>query len=177
MEKHSMHKFFEENILPHYNSIYYYALKTLKNKEAAEDVVQTTLEKAWKNLHKLRDTRKAKSWVYAIARNELWDALKKRDTLAECEFSEELMPEIDMQMVEEDVLKLLMKKHERKEVYEAVQRLSEKYRVLIELRYYWSYSVKEIAEITGMKYSTARVYIHRALKELLNIYSDIDKKG
>ena len=62
MEKHSMHKFFEENILPHYNSIYYYALKTLKNKEAAEDVVQTTLEKAWKNLHKLRDTRKAKSW-------------------------------------------------------------------------------------------------------------------
>ena len=87
------------------------------------------------------------------------------------------MPEIDMQMVEEDVLKLLMKKHERKEVYEAVQRLSEKYRVLIELRYYWSYSVKEIAEITGMKYSTARVYIHRALKELLNIYSDIDKKG
>lgn len=46
--------FFEEKILPHYKGLYYYSLKVLKNKTAAEDVVQTTLERAWKNLDQLK---------------------------------------------------------------------------------------------------------------------------
>ena len=157
--------FFEEKILPHYKGLYYYSLKVLKNKTAAEDVVQTTLERAWKNLDQLKYPERVKSWLFTIARSEMRTALSRRYT------------RIEIQTVQQDILEVLVKEEERKNICEVVSRLPEKYRILIELRYYWSFSEKEIAEITGLKYSTARVYVHRALKILLDIYNEIDREG
>ena len=169
--------FFEEKILPHYKGLYYYSLKVLKNKTAAEDVVQTTLERAWKNLDQLKYPERVKSWLFTIARNEMRTALSRRYTRIELEFSDGLIPRIEIQTVQQDILEVLVKEEERKNICEVVSRLPEKYRILIELRYYWSFSEKEIAEITGLKYSTARVYVHRALKMLLDIYNEIDREG
>ena len=78
-----MHRFFEEEILPHYDGIYYYVLKVLKNKEATEDVVQNTLEKAWKNLKRLKNPDRVKQWLFTIARNELYSALRRGGILRE----------------------------------------------------------------------------------------------
>lgn len=173
MEKYLMHRFFEEEILPHYEKIYRYVLKTLNNKEMTEDVVQNTLEKAWKNLHRLKNPDSVKQWLFSIARNELYSALRRYGTLKEYEFAEELSPDIGADP-EEDVLKLLMKEQEKRHVIEALNRLPEKQRILIELRYYWDYSLKEISKITGIRYSSIRVYIRRALKDFLKSYESAD---
>ena len=103
--------------------------------------------------------------------------LNPKRTRIDLEFSDEIMSEIEMKNVEMDVLGILVKKEEIENLCEAIGRLTEKYRTLIELRYYWGFSEKEIARITKLKYSTVRVYIHRALKMLLDIYNDIDQKG
>ncbi len=171
-----MHRFFEEEILPHYDGIYYYVLKVLKNKEATEDVVQNTLEKAWKNLKRLKNPDRVKQWLFTIARNELYSALRRGGILRECEFAEELVPDTGTDP-EEDVLKLLMKEQEKRNIIEALNRLPEKHRILIELRYYWDYSLKEISGITGIRYSSVRVYIRRALKELLESYEAVDREN
>ena len=115
-----MHRFFEEEILPHYEKIYRYVLKTLNNKEMTEDVVQNTLEKAWKNLHRLKNPDSVKQWLFSIARNELYSALRRYGTLKEYEFAEELSPDIGADP-EEDVLKLLMKEQEKRHVIEALK--------------------------------------------------------
>ena len=164
-DKSMKRKFFEEEILPHYKSLYYYSLKILKNETAAEDVVQTVLERAWKGLDKLKNPENAKAWLFTIAKNEMNTMLNPKRTRIDLEFSDEIM------------LGILVKKEEIENLCEAIGRLTEKYRTLIELRYYWGFSEKEIARITGLKYSTVRVYIHRALKMLLDIYNDIDQKG
>lgn len=78
MDKHLKQKFYEDSILPYYNGIYYYALKLLKNKEAAEDAVQSTFEKAWKNIDTLRDPEKVRSWLFTIAKNSMYSKLRKR---------------------------------------------------------------------------------------------------
>lgn len=176
-DKSMKRKFFEEEILPHYKSLYYYSLKILKNETAAEDVVQTVLERAWKGLDKLKNPENAKAWLFTIAKNEMNTMLNPKRTRIDLEFSDEIMSEIEMKNVEMDVLGILVKKEEIENLCEAIGRLTEKYRTLIELRYYWGFSEKEIARITGLKYSTVRVYIHRALKMLLDIYNDIDQKG
>lgn len=170
-------KFFEEEILPHYKSLYYYSLKILKNETMAEDVVQTALERAWKNIDKLKNPDSAKTWLFTIAKNEMNTLLNPRRTPIDLEFSDEIIPEIEVENVETDVLGVLIKEEEKKNLFEALNRLSEKYRTLIELRYFWGFSEKEISRITGMKYSTVRVYIHRALKMLLDIYEKIERKG
>ena len=38
-------------------------------------------------------------------------------------------------------------------------------------------SFMEEGTVPGLKYSTARVYVHRALKMLLDIYNEIDREG
>lgn len=169
-------KFFEEEILPHYENLYYYACKTLKNQAAAEDVVQTALERAWKNLDKLKKPESVKSWLFTIAKNEMNTMLNPKRNPINLEFSDDVMSEAEMQNVEMDVLGILVREEEKKTLGEALVRLPEKYRTLIQLRYYWGFSEKEIARITGQKYSTVRVYIHRTLKMLLEIYNEIERE-
>ena len=175
MDKHLKQKFYEDSILPYYNGIYYYALKLLKNKEAAEDAVQSTFEKAWKNIDTLRDPEKVRSWLFTIAKNSMYSKLRKQKTRAECEFLEMAIPEREFREIETDALKALMNKEAHRILREAMELLPEKYREALELRYYWEYSEREISEIMGVKYSTARVYIHRALKELANLYTQIEE--
>lgn len=175
MEKHLKQKFYEDSILPYYDGIYYYALKLLKNKEAAEDAVQSTFEKAWKNLDTLRDPDKVRSWLFTIAKNGMYSKLRKQKTRAECEFLDVAIPEREFRGIETDVLKIIMNKEAHRILRQAMERLSDKYREVLELRYYWEYSEREISEIMGVKYSTARVHIHRALKELASIYTQIEE--
>jgi len=54
------------------------------------------------------------------------------------------------------------------EVYEAVMRLSEKYRVVIHLFYYEEYSIKEIASILRIKENTVKSRLSRGRKLLKN---------
>lgn len=177
MEKYLKHKFYEENLLPYYDGIFYYALRILKNRESAEDTVQSTFEKAWRNLHRLRDTEKARSWLFAIARNEIFTKLKKQKIVSQCEFSDDLIPIFDENVIETNVLSIVMNRESHQTLRTAMSRLTDKYQEILELRFFWECSEKEIAGITGMKYSTVRVYIHRALRELTNIYKQIEEGG
>ena len=78
MNNYQKRVFFEEHILPHYEGLYYFALKTMQHKESAEDAVQSTLERAWKHIDKLKDETKAKTWLFTIARNQMYTILSKR---------------------------------------------------------------------------------------------------
>lgn len=162
--------FFEENILIHYDSLYFFVKKTLRNREASEDAVQSTIEKAWKNFDQLRDLSKAKSWVFSIARNEMLVTINKNKRMISCEWLEEVLSENEDSLVESDALSVIIRREEKKYILEAMDDLSESRRELLTLRYCWNYSEKKIAEMKGMKYSTVRVYIHRALKDLLYHY-------
>jgi len=177
MEKHLKQKFYEDSILPYYNGIYYYALRLLKNKEIAEDVAQSTFEKAWASLDSLKDPCKARSWLFTIARNNVYSKFQRERRWLEYSFLDEILPEDDIHTVQTDALKVIMDKEAHQLLKAAMSLLSDKYRNVLELRYYWEYSLREISEIIGVKYSTARVYIHRALKELTKIYKQLEERG
>ncbi|MBQ7835059.1 MAG: sigma-70 family RNA polymerase sigma factor [Ruminiclostridium sp.] len=60
------------------------------------------------------------------------------------------------------------------EVYEAVMKLPQKYRVVIHLFYYEDYSIKEIAEILKIKENTVKSQLSRGRKLLKG---DLEKGG
>lgn len=60
----------------------------------------------------------------------------------------------------------IIKPEENGEVFEAVMRLSEKYRVVIHLFYFEDYSIKEIGKTLGLKENTLKSRLSRA-RELL----------
>ncbi len=62
------------------------------------------------------------------------------------------------------------------EVYEAVMRLSEKYRVVIHLFYFEGYSIKEIALLLKVNENTVKSRLSRARKMLKN-HIEQERKG
>jgi len=57
-------------------------------------------------------------------------------------------------------------------VTECVQRLSQKYRVVIHLYYYEDYSQKEIARLLGKKESTIASWLRRGREQLKTILNE-----
>jgi len=53
-----------------YADVYRYAFWLCKNKPMAEDLVQETYLRAWKNFQNLKDEKAAKAWLFTIVRRE-----------------------------------------------------------------------------------------------------------
>lgn len=53
-----------------YADVYRYAFWLCKNKSMAEDLVQETYLRAWKNFQSLKDEKAAKAWLFTIVRRE-----------------------------------------------------------------------------------------------------------
>ncbi|MEO0572626.1 MAG: sigma factor [Bacteroidota bacterium] len=53
------------------NTLYFFILKKVKDKEVANDILQNSFVKIHKNLPQLKNAQKLRGWVFQIARNEL----------------------------------------------------------------------------------------------------------
>ena len=73
----------------HLDGLFGFAFRLVGNREEAEDIVQETSVKAWKNIERFREGERWKTWIYAIARNTAIDHLRKKRTLV---FSDTELP-------------------------------------------------------------------------------------
>ncbi|MGH2729421.1 MAG: RNA polymerase sigma factor, partial [Actinomycetota bacterium] len=65
----------------HFQGIYDFAVRTVRDREMAADVVQSAFASAWESLQKRADVKNVKAWLYAIARNAAIDELRVRRRL------------------------------------------------------------------------------------------------
>ena len=68
--------------------LYNVAYKYVGNRYDAEDLVQETLQTAYKKFHQLRDSRKFKSWMFAILRNHFLKWQRKKTPVHVDEFED-----------------------------------------------------------------------------------------
>lgn len=61
-------------------SVYHIALRYTRNAARAEDVVQETFIKAWRNLRKFDETRNFRAWLFTIAARAALDDVKKKSS-------------------------------------------------------------------------------------------------
>lgn len=67
-----------QNIWNNFNEeLYFFILKKVKNKTAANDIFQNTFLKIHKNLPQLKAEEKARAWIFQIARNEITNYFHK----------------------------------------------------------------------------------------------------
>lgn len=142
--------------------IYRFVLKSIKDIHKAEDIVQDSFEKLWKNAEKV-NFEKVKSYLFTTAYHTMIDLIRKEKRST---FSENL--------------KLIEPSHENnysdlKEILnEAVSRIPELQRMVILLRDYEGYSYKEIGEMANISESQVKVYIYRARVFLKKYIGKID---
>ena len=130
--------------------LYRFVLKSIKDTHKAEDIVQDSYEKLWKNVDNV-DAKKVKSYLFTTAYHTMIDRIRKEKRSA---FTEDLsMPEESHENNYSDLSEILK---------EAVNRLPEIQRMVLLLRDYEGYNYKEIGELTNLSESQVKVYIYRA---------------
>ena len=167
---------FEELVRRHDRDILRLAYHMLGNREEAREVYQETFLKAYRSLSRFRFESSFYTWVYRIATNVSLDHLRKRQTL-----KDEISMEADTDSNPDrpalkDTLaattyysnpeRRLYGKEVGEKIKEALKTLSEKERLVFELRHYQGLRLKMIGEIMGSTEETAKNYLFRATQKL-----------
>jgi RNA polymerase sigma factor (sigma-70 family) len=131
----------------------------------AEDLLQESFVKVWKNMDKFRGDAAWSTWIYRIAANTCLTHLRKKNE----------------QFVDADEERLAMipddernKEQEVQLLYKCISKLAETDRLIITL-VLEDKPYEEIAEITGITENNLRVKIHRIKKQLSEIYTSYER--
>jgi RNA polymerase sigma-70 factor (ECF subfamily) len=130
--------------------LYRFVLKSIRDTHKAEDIVQESFEKLWKNVDNVNG-EKVKSYLFTTAYHTMIDMIRKEKRSS---YSEDLsLKEEGHENNYSDLSEILK---------EAVNRLPEIQKMVILLRDYEGYSYQEIGELTNLGESQVKVYIYRA---------------
>lgn len=141
--------------------LYRYAFWLSRSETVAQDLVQETFLRAWKNLDALRDAESAKPWLFTILRREnarLYER-KRFDTV-----------ELDDSVPEDAAFASPERSGDAAQVREAILKLPEKYRDPLAMQVLGGMTGDEIAERTGQQPGAVTTQLFRArqrLKDLL----------
>ena len=146
----------------------YTALNVLKNEDLAQEAVNDAFVRIINNLHKIEMdeiySHKTKSFLVKIVRNTSIDALKeeKKQTCVDIdEINEATIISRNNNNVD-DFMNV-------DAVYEAIKKLPEAYREILELKIYRDFTDKEIAKFLNLSNVVVRKRLQRARETLLQI--------
>ncbi len=157
---------------PYFEALYGFVFLIMRERDATEDVVQESLIKAWRHLNRFDTKQSLKTWLYTIAKNTAFDALKKKKALPFSSFRDEggqLPFERDLAL-EPEVLERLSEEEATRFLDQALEKLSPLYRTLLVLVYREDYSLQEAAEILEEPYNTVKSRHQRAILKLRDAY-------
>ena len=137
--------------------VFAFVYKQLKDREQAQDIVQTVFSKMWEKVDTI-DTSKAKSYLFTAAYHAIVDWSRRQKSKQKAMMHEEGGVELQDHS---DELRVLLN--------QAVDTLPEVQKQLILLRDYEDYDYAQIAEITGLSDTQVRVYIFRARQTLKSL--------
>ncbi|MCB0895715.1 MAG: sigma-70 family RNA polymerase sigma factor [Nocardioides sp.] len=125
----------------------------------AEDVVQETLLRAWRNASKLdRTTGSVRAWLFTVARNIVIDEWRTKRARSELAVAD--VPEVPVDADRTDQLL------QSWVVADALSRLSAEHRAVLLECYYRGQSVAEASRRLGIPEGTVKSRTHYALRAL-----------
>ena len=144
--------------------IYGLGLVMLGNEAAAEDLVQDTMVKVWRNAERYDPARGSlDTWILLMARNLAIDALRRR--VLDARMLEKTRPrdESDLAAGPDSIAETtdLVERARR-----AMTGLSDGQRAALELAYFGGKTSSEVAELEGIPLGTAKTRIRTALLKL-----------
>lgn len=138
--------------------IYRTAFAYVKDKEIALDIVQEVVCKSYKSIEKLKEPKFFNTWIMRIAINVSVDFYKSKSKVVYME-KEEVLSKIDSKYCDNDERLFLM---------ESLDKLDEKYKKIIILKYFDDLTFKDIAAILDMPENTVKTNLYKGLSILRN---------
>lgn len=145
-----------------YRRIFRYCQFNTGKEEITQDICQDTFLRAWKSLPKFRQKGGSfQAYLFKIARNLIIDWSRKKKPLPLTNY-----PEIESEV---SLTESIESQDETKTLKLAIDKLNEKDRQIIILRYFEELTTAEVARVVGLKEGALRVRIHRVLSKLKDL--------
>ena len=161
---------FQTEAMPHQSALFNYALKIVRNSDDAQDLVQETYYKAYKNYHQFNEGTNSKAWMFMILKNTFinnYRKLKKEPAKLDYDEIEGFYESIKSDQVNDNNLDLdFYNDLFDDDLSTALAKLPEKMKEVFLLCDIEEYSYEEIAEIVNIPVGTVRSRLHRARKIL-----------
>lgn len=152
------------------DSIYQlYLQRSGGNADDAEDLVQETFIKSYLHLRSYNPKYTFGQWIYTIARNTFIDFIRRRrDDVISMDNPIDIVSGISMNEEQNPEERLISDQY-LAEMDAIADKVSPKYRKLIELRFFKEYSYEEIANELAIPLGTVKTQLHRAREQLARL--------
>jgi RNA polymerase sigma-70 factor (ECF subfamily) len=145
------------------DSLYGVILKVTINEELAQDALQETFIKVWKNAKKY-DSKKAKlfTWLYRIAKNTAIDKLRS--------FNNRFEKEVQIDKSNVYILPTANLNQDVLDLKEHVARLDDKYQIVLKALFFEGMTQQEASDELDIPLGTIKSRLKIGLRELKKVY-------
>lgn len=150
----------------HQQNVFSLGLGFFKNTEDASDFTQEVFLKAYVGLSGFQGRSRFSTWLYRIAYNTGINSLNRRHEFISLASEYEEQPDSFDPPAPDNVEAEILRKYAMEAVREAMKELPERYRICLELYFFYDRSYDEIEVITSFPLNTIKSHIFRA-KQLL----------
>lgn len=163
---------FEQEAIPHLHALHRTALRLTRSEAAAEDLVQDTLERAFKNFHRYERGTNMRAWLFKIL-NFAAISNFRRASSGPQQASLEGMEEFSLYhetraagIAPADVEDRVLDRIGEETIRDAIDQLPEQYRIVVLLCDVEGFAYREIAEILEIPQGTVMSRLFRARTQL-----------
>ncbi|MFT6796130.1 MAG: RNA polymerase sigma factor (sigma-70 family) [Maribacter sp.] len=153
---------FEVLVNTYKERLYWHIRRIVLNHDDADDVLQNTFIKVYRNIKGFKGESKLYSWMYRIATNESLSFIKlksKKLGLNDTEYQERLVENLQADVYfEGDKIQLQLQK--------AIATLPEKQKLVFNMKYFEELKYDEISEILGTSVGGLKASYHLAVKKM-----------
>jgi RNA polymerase sigma-70 factor (ECF subfamily) len=148
--------------------LYWHIRKIVLIHDDADDVIQNTFLKAWRNLKNFKEKSQLYTWLYRIATNESFSYIKqkKKNSIVPYEDYENYLSntlESD-EYFSGDEIQLKLQK--------AILTLPDKQRVVFNMKYFEDIKYEDMSEILGTSVGALKASYHHAVKKIEYLLSN-----
>ena len=148
----------EEIYKTYFQDVYYFVLAMNKDPHIAEEITQETFFKALEKIDQFRGDCDVRVWLCQIAKNTLYDHLKKQKKQLSGNEQLETAESHGGEIFEEK----LAQRSQAMEIHKVLHSLSEPYKEVFSLRTFGELKFSEIGMLFGKSENWARVTYYRA---------------
>lgn len=150
---------FDELVTRYQLRLYRFAFRLLHDRSEAEDAVQETFVRAYRAIPAYRPDGFFSSWIYRIALNECRRRMRSRRPTVGLECAPQAAPGPDPQQA-------MLTQERHRQLREAIDGLSEHYRLVMLFFYFEDMSVDQISKTLSVSVSAVKVRLHRGRNRL-----------
>ena len=146
----------------HQRLVFNMVLRMLQDYEEASEITQEAFLAAWQGLPSFRSEARFATWLYRIAYNcalKQLELRKRERSLQAAMEAEQILEEVNKRKQAEDILELRAR---QAIVREQMEKLPDKYRMVLILRHLQEMTYEEMADILTIPVGTIKTHLFRA---------------